>query len=129
MLATASRRRLRDAQPWHLQAYRRWTRYGDALIRRNYCRWAHTTFSLLPLCFAARLPEILDDVETAMAAVETAPTLAAAAARLRPHTVKLNTIAFRTIRDNRRRPFVFAARQRTARAEGVAAHLLLRGLV
>lgn len=36
-----------------------------------------------------------------------------------------NTAAFVTIRDNHRRPFVFAARQRTALAEGVAAHLLL----
>ncbi len=39
--------------------------------------------------------------------------------------LSLNTVALMTIRDNHRRPFVFAARQRTALAEGVAAHLLL----
>jgi hypothetical protein len=54
------------------------------LVARYYCPKAHTSFSLLPDCLAARLPGDLDEVERVVAAVEAAPSVEAAADRLRP---------------------------------------------
>ena len=65
-------------------AYRRKTRWGDARIPRWYCPDAHRTWSLLPRCFAARLPGTLDELEAAALAAETEPSLRAAAERARP---------------------------------------------
>jgi hypothetical protein len=48
-------------------------------IPRWYCRQGHQTFSLLPDCFAARWSGTLTEVETAVEAVEQAPSLEAAA--------------------------------------------------
>lgn len=64
--------------------YRRKTRWGDALIPRWYCRAAHMTWSLLPRCFAARLPGTLDELEAAALAAETESSLRAAAECARP---------------------------------------------
>ena len=47
------------------------------------------TFSLLPECLAARLPDTLQDVEDAVAAAEAAPSLAAAAGEARADAVLL----------------------------------------
>ena len=44
---------------YRLGYYSRSTRYGEARIVRYYCRDSHTTFSLLPDCFAARMPGTL----------------------------------------------------------------------
>lgn len=55
-----------------------------ARIPRWYCPQAHCTFSLLPDCLAARLSGTLGDIETVVAHVEQAKSLAAAADRLRP---------------------------------------------
>jgi hypothetical protein len=55
-----------------------------ARIARWYCRAAHTTFSLLPDCLAARLCGSLDAVEDVVAAAEGARSVEAAADRLRP---------------------------------------------
>jgi len=55
-----------------------------ALIARWYCREAHCTFSLLPDCFAARLPGTLVEVEAVVAAGEQARSREAAADALRP---------------------------------------------
>lgn len=52
-------------------------------IARWYCPESHTTFSLLPDCLAARLAGTLDELEAVVAAVEQAPSLAAAANELR----------------------------------------------
>ena len=62
--------------------YRRLTPLGTR-IARWYCPTAHTTFSLLPDCLAARLPGSLKAIEEVVAAVERAPSLAAVANRLR----------------------------------------------
>ena len=45
---------------------------------------AHTTFSLLPDCLAAKLPGSLEELEQVLSAVEEAPSLEAAADKLRP---------------------------------------------
>lgn len=55
-----------------------------ARIARWYCRKAPETFSLLPECLAARLPGTLAGVEAVVRAAEQAPSLEAAADRLRP---------------------------------------------
>lgn len=52
-------------------------------IARWYCPESHTTFSLLPDCLAARLPGTLDELEEVVATAERAPSLEAAANRLR----------------------------------------------
>jgi hypothetical protein len=57
--------------------YRRETPPGMR-ITRWYCRDAHTTFSLLPDCMAARLVGSLDEVEQVAAAAETMGIEAAA---------------------------------------------------
>jgi len=54
------------------------------LIARWYCPLAHRTVSLLPDYLASRLPGTLDEAEQVVLAVEQAPSLAAAADRLRP---------------------------------------------
>jgi hypothetical protein len=53
-------------------------------VARYYCPDAHTTFSLLPDCLAAKLPSDLDAVEQVVAAVEEARSVEAAADKLRP---------------------------------------------
>ena len=53
-------------------------------VARYYCAAAQTTFSLLPDCLAARLSGDLDEVERVVAAVESAPSVEAAADKLRP---------------------------------------------
>jgi len=53
-------------------------------VARYYCPTAHRSFSLLPDCLAARLSGDLDAVESVVAAVEAAPSVEAAADRLRP---------------------------------------------
>ena len=59
--------------------YVRKTWWGNAHIARWYCREAHTSFSLLPDCFAARLPGTLNDLEEAVLVAERAPDLTTAA--------------------------------------------------
>ena len=56
----------------------------DTRVPRWYCRKAHETFSLLPDCLAARLPDTLIGVEAVVRAVEQASSLQAAADGLRP---------------------------------------------
>ena len=56
----------------------------SARVARWYCPESHTTFSLLPDCLAARLPGTLAELEDAVATVERSPSVAAAAAALRP---------------------------------------------
>ena len=58
--------------------YVRYTPHGDAHIARYYCRAGGTTFSLLPDCFAARMPGTLSDLEAAVAAGEEGGAAAAA---------------------------------------------------
>ena len=58
--------------------YVRYTPHGDAHIVRYDCRAGCTTFSLLPDCFAARLPGTLVDLEAAVAAGEESGVSAAA---------------------------------------------------
>jgi hypothetical protein len=55
-----------------------------ARVPRWYCPNGHTTFSLLPDCLAARLPGSLAELEQVVGTVEQAPSLQAAADRLRP---------------------------------------------
>ena len=55
-----------------------------ARVARWRCPQGHCTFSLLPDCLAARLPGALAEVEAVTLAVEHAPSLEAAADRLRP---------------------------------------------
>ena len=62
--------------------YRRKTPTGTR-IARWYCPESHTTFSLLPDCLAARLPGALNELEDVVALAERAPSLEAAANRLR----------------------------------------------
>ncbi len=62
--------------------YRR-KRPAGTQIARWYCRDSHTTFSLLPDCLAARLSGSLDELEHVVAVAERAPSLEAAANRLR----------------------------------------------
>jgi len=56
-------------------------------IARYCCPTAHETFSLLPDCLATRFPGDLDDLERVVAQVEAAPSIEAAADRLRPDIV------------------------------------------
>jgi hypothetical protein len=53
-------------------------------VARYYCAAAQTTFSLLPDCLAAKLSCDLDEVERVVAAVAAAPSVEAAADKLRP---------------------------------------------
>lgn len=62
--------------------YRRKSPAGTQ-IARWYCPESHTTFSLLPDCLAARLPGTLEELEDVVAMAERAPSLEAAANRLR----------------------------------------------
>ncbi|BAP87470.1 putative uncharacterized protein [Burkholderiales bacterium GJ-E10] len=58
-------------------------------IARWYCPQGHCTFALLPDCLAARFPGALADIERVVAAVERSPSLAQAAALLRPDDISL----------------------------------------
>jgi hypothetical protein len=58
-------------------------------IARWYCPAGHCTFSLLPDHLAARLPGTLSQIEQVVAAVEQAPSLEAAADRLRGEDITL----------------------------------------
>lgn len=58
-------------------------------IARWYCPQAHCTFSLLPDHLAARFPGTLHEIEEVVTAVEQAPSLEAAADRLRSDDVTL----------------------------------------
>lgn len=62
--------------------YRRVTPPGT-LIARWYCPIAQQTFSLLPDCFAARLPGTLDEIEAAVRHLEQVGAQEAAVASLR----------------------------------------------
>lgn len=53
-------------------------------VARWYCKRGHRTFSLLPDCLSARLSGTLAELEVVLVAVEQAPSLEAAADRLRP---------------------------------------------
>lgn len=53
-------------------------------VARYYCGAAQRTFSLLPDCLAAKLSGDLDEVERVVAAVAAAPSVEAAADKLRP---------------------------------------------
>jgi hypothetical protein len=53
-------------------------------VPRWYCRKGQATISLLPDFAASRLSSSLDEVEQVAAAVEDAPSLEAAASKLRP---------------------------------------------
>lgn len=64
--------------------YSRYTPFGPAQIVRYYCPPAHETFSLLPDCFAAGLTGTLAELEAAVDAVESEPSLQAAARTVRP---------------------------------------------
>ena len=55
-----------------------------ARVARSYCPRGRTTFSLLPDCLAAKLPGTLAEVEQVVSTVEQAPSVEAAADRLRP---------------------------------------------
>lgn len=59
------------------------------MVARWYCPEAHQSFSLLPDHLAARFPGTLAEVETVVATVEQAPTLAVAVEILRPDDVTL----------------------------------------
>jgi len=48
---------------------------AGAKVARYYCRKGQTTFSLLPDCLAARLPDTLDQVQEVIAAVEAGPSI------------------------------------------------------
>jgi len=67
------------------------------LIRRWYCREGHCTFSLLPDHLAARFPGTLAEIERVIEAVESAPSVEAAADVLRPDPISLPS-ALRWIR-------------------------------
>lgn len=56
--------------------YVRYTPWGDAHIARWYCPEGHTTFSLLPDCFASRLRGTLNELEDNVAAIEEAGSVA-----------------------------------------------------
>jgi hypothetical protein len=58
-------------------------------IARWYCPLGHCTFSLLPEHLAARFPGTLSEIEQVVATVEQAPSLEAAANRLRRDDVSL----------------------------------------
>jgi len=92
----AWRRALPERCPRHATSGCGFARHGTYLrkvpepvpIARAYCRRGHVTFSFLPDFFASRLPGTLDEVEEAAVALETAPSLAEAAERLRPGDVE-----------------------------------------
>lgn len=54
------------------------------LVRRYYCPEQHTTFGLLPDCYASRVPGTLDDIERAAAQAEASSSLEQAAEEVRP---------------------------------------------
>ncbi len=58
-------------------------------IARWYCPRAHRTFSLLPDHLAARFPGTLYEIEQVVASVEAAPSVEAAADRLRSDDITL----------------------------------------
>jgi hypothetical protein len=60
-------------------------------IARWYCPQAHCSFSLLPDHLAARFPATLPEIEQVVAVVEGAPSLEAAADRLRRDDVSLTS--------------------------------------
>ena len=62
---------------------------AGAKVTRYYCRKGQTTFSLLPDCLAARLPDTLDEVQQVIVAVEVGPSIEQVAAKHRPVTVSL----------------------------------------
>jgi len=66
-----------------LGTYRR-VRPAGMRVARYYCPTAHTSFSLLPDCLAAKLPGDLDEVERVVAAVGAASSVEKAADKLRP---------------------------------------------
>ena len=70
---------------------------SGTLIARWYCPLGHCTFSLLPDHLAARFPSTLTEIETVVAAVESASSVEAAADVLRTDDVTLTT-AVRWIR-------------------------------
>ena len=69
----------------------------DTRIARWYCPTGHCTFSLLPDHLAARFPGTLSEIEQVVATVEQAPSLEAAADRLRGDDITL-TSAVRWVR-------------------------------
>lgn len=64
-------------------------RPAGTLIARWYCPEGHRTFSLLPDHLAARFPGTLCDIEQVVAVAEQAPSLEAAADRLRGDPIML----------------------------------------
>ena len=78
-------------------------------IARAYCPDGHTTFSFLPDFFSSRLPGMLDEVEQAAVAVETASSMAQAAERLRPGDVEEAVTSTSAERWMARRAALFAA--------------------
>lgn len=58
-------------------------------IARWYCRKGHCTFGLLPDHLAARVPGTLAEIEQAVLAAESAPSLQACADALRPEPIGL----------------------------------------
>ena len=58
-------------------------------IARWYCPESHTTFSLLPDCLAAHLPDTLDALETVVDCAERASSIKAAATELRRDFIEL----------------------------------------
>ena len=60
-----------------------------AHVARWRCPQGHCTFSLLPDCLAARLPDALVELEAVVTIVEQAPSLEAAADIARPDDVEL----------------------------------------
>jgi hypothetical protein len=53
-------------------------------VARYYCPEQHTTFGLLPDCYASRVPGTLDDIEHTAARAEAASSVEHAAEELRP---------------------------------------------
>ena len=64
-------------------------RPAGARVARWYCPQGHTSFSLLPDCLAARLPDPLIELEAVVAIAEQAPSLEAAANTARPDDISL----------------------------------------
>ena len=60
-----------------------------ARVARWYCPQGHRTFSLLPDCFASRLPGSLQSLERVVATVEQAQSVEAAADALRTDDIAL----------------------------------------
>jgi hypothetical protein len=55
-----------------------------AFIARYYCPEGHVTFSLQPDCLASRVSSTLDDIETAVIAMNAGPSREVVAEKLRP---------------------------------------------